>query len=343
MKNNFEKILEDYNYSLPSELIAQKPSSPRDSARLLVYDRKTNKIQLDTFLNLPKYLPKNAVLVFNQTKVIPARLPLYKQSGGKVEVLYIGRQNNLFKVLANKNLPLQTKLYIVHGRELCKVVKKHQGIYFLKPSTTVSNFQSVISKFGLTPLPPYMKHSSLTEKQRRDAYQTIFAKTGESVAAPTASLHFTNRLLAKLKKRGIAIKFVRLDVNLGTFAPLKENQFKIKKLHKENYFIDNATIKSIQKAKKENRPIFAVGTTVVRTLESYALTKKSSGSTELFISPGYNFKLVDGMITNFHVPKSSLLMLVSALISREKLLNAYSLAIKEKFKFFSFGDGMLII
>ncbi len=343
MITKFEKILEDYDYSLPSELIAQKPSSPRDSARLLVYNRENNQIQFDTFLNLPNYLPKRAVLVFNQTKVIPARLPLYKQSGGKVEVLYIGRENKLFKVLANKHLPLQTKLYIVHGRELCKVVKKHQGIYFLKPSQKISDFQSIISKFGLTPLPPYMKHSSLTEKQRREAYQTIFAKTGESVAAPTASLHFTKRLLAKLKKRGVAIKFVRLDVNLGTFAALKEDQYKNKKLHSENYFIDKATIKFIQKAKKQNRPVFAVGTTVVRTLESYAITKKKSSGTELFISPGYKFQLIDGMITNFHVPKSSLLMLVSALISREKLLNTYNLAIKKRFKFFSFGDGMLII
>ncbi len=338
-----KKLLETFNYQLPKQLIAQKPTDPRDSARLLVYNRSLNTIQFDTFFNLHKYLPKGAVLVFNQTRVIPARLPLYKQTGGRVDTLYIGHDKKYLKVLANKNLPIKTKLHIARGRELCEVVKKHKGTYFLKPSLKISDFKIIISKYGLTPLPPYIKNSPLTEKQRRSAYQTMFAKSGASVAAPTASLHFTPRVVKKLKQAKIDLKFVRLDVNLGTFAPLKESQIKNKKLHSENYFIDLKTAKFITKAKKQGRPIIAAGTTVARTLETYTLNKQLSGSTELFIRPPYQFKIVDGLITNFHVPQSSLLMLVGALIGKDKLLEIYGLAIKNRFRFFSFGDGMLII
>lgn len=346
MEPRLANILKDYDYSLPQELVAQKPNSPRDSARLLVYNRISKEINFDTFLNLPKYLPKGAVLVFNQTKVIPARLPLYKESGGKVEVLYIGTEKGLIKVLANKKLPVSSFVSVNRGRDLkeqFRIIKKLKGEYYLKPNFPISSLQYLISKYGLTPLPPYMKNSPLNEKQRRLNYQTIFAKTGESVAAPTASLHFTKRLLDSLGKKGIAIKFVRLDVNLGTFAKLTEEQIKTGKLHKENYFLDNATAKYIASAKKQGRPIIAVGTTVTRTLESFAKTKKLSGNTDLFIQPGCKFKIIDGMVTNFHVPKSSLMMLVASLIGKEELLAVYKTAIKKEFRFFSFGDGMLVI
>ncbi len=339
-------ILKDYDYSLPGELIAQTPAVPRDSARLLVYSRISNEINFDTFLNLPKYLPKRAVLVFNQTRVIPARLPLYKKTGGKVEVLYVGQSGGLIKVLANKKLLKNQEFLLAHGRELretFKMVKKNNSIYYLKPNFPISNLQYLISKYGLTPLPPYMKNSPLSEKQRRLNYQTIFAKTGESVAAPTASLHFTKRLLNKLRKKGVTIKFVRLDVNLGTFAKLTEEQIKTGKLHKENYFIDTSTAKFLARAKNQGRPIIAVGTTVTRTLESFGKTKKLSGNTDLFIQPGFKFKIIDGMVTNFHVPKSSLMMLVASLIGKEELFAVYKTAINKEFRFFSFGDGMLII
>jgi S-adenosylmethionine:tRNA ribosyltransferase-isomerase len=269
-----------------------------------------------------------------------------EKTGGKVEALYIRQSGGLIQVLANKKLSSDQEFLLTDGRilkETFKVFKKNKGIYYLKPNFPTSEILSLISKHGFTPLPPYIKHSKLTEKQRREAYQTIFAKTGESVAAPTASLHFTERLLNKLRKKSIAIKFVRLDVNLGTFAKLTEEQIKTGKLHKENYYIDAKTANYITKAKKQGRPIIAVGTTVTRTLESFAKNNKLSGSTDLFIQPGFKFKLIDGMITNFHVPKSSLMMLVSALTEKEKLLKLYSLAIEKEFRFFSFGDGMLVL
>ncbi len=360
---------EDFNYEISPELIAQKPTHPRDSARVLVYDRKNETLSFDIFKNLGKYLPKNAILVFNQTRVLPARLPVLKPTGGKVELLYLGTilfsppyqggppertrragvRGGMIKALSNKKLTLNSILTIPikssKSRKILSltVVKKDGGTYFLKPNFDIKQFPQILKKYGQTPLPPYIKHSPLTEKQKQKAYQTVFAKTGESVAAPTASLHFTKKLLTDLKKQGIVIKFVRLDVSLGTFAPLTPKQLKTGKLHTEQYFIDPKTIEFIVKAKKQKRPIFAVGTTSLRTLESYAQTKKLSGTTDLFIYPPYEFKLIDGLITNFHVPKSSLMMLVSALVGRKKLLDIYQKAMEKQMRFFSFGDGMLIL
>ncbi len=335
-----------YSYRLPKELIAQKPAGPRDRARLLIYSRADAKTYFDTFVNLPKYLPKNSVLIFNQTRVIPARLPLYKQTGGRVEVLYISHNKKTIRVLANRKLAVGDYLSFLYGREKktgFKILGNKDGLYSLKSLSSNYKIRKIFKIYGLTPLPPYMKNSPLSEKQRRQAYQTMFAKTGESVAAPTASLHFTPRLVNSLKKQGVAIKFVRLNINLGTFAPLKEQQLQSGKLHEEKYFISAGTAKFIANAKKAGRPIIGVGTTVARTLESYAKSKKLSGKTKLFIRPGFNFRLINGLVTNFHVPKSSLLMLVSAFMGRKKLLKTYRLAIKKQFRFFSFGDGMLII
>src|SRR3989344_2963629 len=317
-----KKLLARYDYKLPTELIDQKPQHPRDRARLLVYDRETKKVSYDIFKNLGQHLPKNAVLVFNQTRVIPARLMAEKETGGRVEMLYIDVYRNLIKVIGNKKLSIGNQVTLLRGRAKVslkfKVVKQQGQFYFLKPSFPISKIHRVLKKYGQTPLPPYIKNSSLNEKQKRQEYQTVFAKIGESVAAPTASLHFTKKLMLKLKKRGIAIKFVRLDVNLGTFAPLKEENLETGQLHLENYYIDAKTAQAIITAKKQNHPIIAVGTTVIRTLETFAKTKKLSGSTQLFIRPGYKFKLVDGLVTNFHVPKSSLLMLVVALVGKKR-------------------------
>ena len=366
---SFGSILKQYDYLLPKELIAKKPSHPRDSARLLVYKRPSKftlsktwreyppqvgergLIKFDIFKNIAKYLPKNAVLVFNQTKVVPARLPLIKSTGGKVEVLYIGHDRKFVKVLANKKLAVGQYLKLYRstspaprlGRGKLEVSKKQGQFYFLKPNFPINQITSVLQKYGKTPLPPYIKNSPLSEKQKRQQYQTVFAKTGISVAAPTASLHFTKKLMNQLKKQGIEIKFVNLDVNLGTFAPLTEKNLKSKKLHLETYEINRKVFAEIIKAKKNHRPIIAVGTTAVRTLESAMKFKRLSGQTNLFIRPPYKFKLVDGLITNFHVPKSSLMMLVSSLVGRKKLLNLYQKAIRQNFRFFSFGDGMLII
>lgn len=204
----------------------------------------------------------------------------------------------------------------------------------------------LLAKYGETPIPPYLRHTTLSEKELRIKYQTVFARIPGSVAAPTASLHFTDRLLQKIKSAGLSIKFVTLDVNLGTFAPLLPEQVASKKLHREHYNIDNVTMSFLNKAKAQGRPIIAVGTTVARTLESAAKVKgklsKSGGKTDLFISEGYKFNFVDGLITNFHVPRSSLLMLVAALIGRQKLFQLYNIAHHKGFKFFSFGDGILV-
>ncbi len=339
--------LDSYNFDFPKKLIAQKPARPRDAARLLVFDRRTRKTTFASFRDLPSYIPKGSVLVLNETKVIPARLYLRKPTGGMVEVLYLSSTKKSIKTLANKKLQTGMRLYVTKSL-FFTVTGKRDSIYSLKPSFALARLDAMLKKFGHTPLPPYIKHTPLSERKLREEYQAIFAKEKGSVAAPTASLHFTKRLLNDLKKRGVDIVFVTLHVGLGTFASVTEEQIKTKKLHVEQYHIPRATAAFLHQAKKSGRPIIAVGTTVVRTLESSASSKQSgfisqlSGSTDLFIQEGYRFKVVDGMITNFHVPKSSLLMLVSAFAGRETVLGLYDRAIKKNFRLFSFGDGMFI-
>jgi len=356
MAYKFNSLLSKFDYRLPPALIAQAPAQPRDSARLLVYNKRNKKIRFDTFANIGKYLPKNSVLVFNQTKVWPARLVMQKSTGGKAELLYIGHDKKHIKCLANRKLALGSTLAIVgpffktRSRGFGRLefeVKNHDGrYYFLRPNFPAEKITDVLKAYGITPLPPYIKHSPLTEKQKRKEYQTVFAKAGLSVAAPTASLHFTKLLLAKLKQQGIDIKFVQLDVGLGTFAPLKEENLKKGKLHNEFYNINRKTSEFLNLSKQQGRPIIAVGTTVARTLESAVKNrqlKKLQGNTDLFIREKYNFQFIDGIITNFHVPKSSLIMLISAFVGRKKLLMLYKKAIKKRYRFFSFGDGMLIL
>jgi S-adenosylmethionine:tRNA ribosyltransferase-isomerase len=413
---DFEKFLKFYDYSLPSELIARKPATPRDSAKLLVYPRtkkslyfikknlgidnknkqtkdnftgigegvykrKIKEIFFDRFSNLAKYLPEKAVLVLNDTKVLPARLIVKKETGGLARILYVGKKSGLLEFLSDRNLNIGSKISVnlpphlilknnknllkknknidnckvysknnirCGGEKLFFIVKEKVGShYFLKPSFPISKIFEVLEKHGITPIPPYIKNSPLSEKELRKEYQTIFAAEKGSVAAPTASLHFTKRLLNKIKKSGRKIVFVTLHVNLGTFSPLSEEFFRKSKLHTEYYEISKESAKVLNKAKKKKFPIIAVGTTVVRALESAAIKGgklgKLRGETDIFIKEGYKFKFVDGLITNFHVPKSSLLMLVSAFVGRRKLLELYKKAISKKFRFFSFGDGMLIL
>jgi len=338
----FEKLLDNYSYELPKELIAQNPSFPRDSAKLLVYNRKKNQVFFDIFKNIGKYIPKNSVLVFNQTKVVPARLNAFKETDGKVEIFYIGREKTTIKFIANRKLQKGSKVFL-NKKTFFTVISQKEQFYFLKPSFPLSQTLKILNKFGVTPLPPYIKNSKLSEKQKRKQYQTVFAKTGSSVAAPTASLHFTKELIQSLKKQGVEILNVNLDVNLGTFAPLKPENIRAKKLHTENYWVEDKVYLALLKAKSQKRPILAVGTTVVRTLESVFKTNKQIGSTNLFINEKTPLKIVNSLITNFHVPKSSLLMLVSAFTGRKKLLELYQKAIKKRLRFFSFGDAMLIV
>jgi len=328
--------LEKYNFNLPKELIAKKPASPRDAAGLLVYSRKDKKIVCDKFLNIGKYLPKNAVLVFNKTKVIPARIFLKKETGGRVEVLYLEEKGGAIEALTNRKLPIGSKLYF-GSREILSVKGQRKNIYCLEP--LIADIKGFFQKHGRMPIPPYIKNTSLPEKELREKYQAVFAERPGSSAAPTASLHFTKRLLKKLKESGLGMEFVVLHVGLGTFAPLTQENIEKGKLHEEYYEMSRKTYSFLRKAKKQGRPIIAVGTTVARALES----GKLSGKTDLFIRPGYDFKMTDGLITNFHLPRSSLLMLVVAFAGRKEILDIYNKAIKNKFKFYSFGDGMLIL
>lgn len=364
---DFNKFLKLYDYSVPSELIARKPAAPRDSAKLLVFKRKIPKnrkaisgqakeVFFDKFANLGKYLPPKAVLVLNDTKVLPARLVVKKSTGGLVRILYIGRpssakattgkEGKVLEFLSDRNLNIGSVIK-VNSKIFFIVKEKVGGHYFLKPSFAINKTFEVLERYGITPTPPYIKNIPLSEKQLRKEYQTVFADRKGSVAAPTASLHFTKSLLSQLKRSGMKIVLTTLHVNLGTFSPLTEELYKGSRLHTEYYEISRVAADILNKAKKEKRPIIAVGTTVARTLESASdkrgIISKLKGGTDIFIKDGYKFKFVDGLITNFHVPRSSLLMLVSAFAGRKNILDIYQKAIKKKFRFFSFGDGMLII
>lgn len=383
MNNTLDELLALYDYAFPAELIANEPANPRDSARLLVYDRHIwnveashdNDIQnknvgasrgdahndkkrasepdtptngiiaFDTFKNITTYLPKNAVLVFNKTKVIPARMHLTKQTGGVIEALYLETNDATIRVMASGKMTEGDQLSWNDGHTF--TVHERDGKYAtLMPSFPMHDLYRLLEQYGETPLPPYIKDSPLSEADRRREYQTVYATNAGSVAAPTAGLHFTPELLDTIKAHGCSIAYVTLHVNLGTFAPLKEEHLKEKKLHQEYYEIDAETAAFLNRAKAEGRPIIAVGTTSVRTLEAateHGEITRISGITDIFIDEHDQLHLVDGIITNFHVPRSSLLMLVSAFTGREQLLQLYRQAIEKNFRLFSFGDGMLIL
>ncbi len=343
--SSFASLLEQYNYSFPEELIAKFPANPRESARILIYNRTKNVINFDTFENITDYLPRNAVLVFNQTKVIPAKFELLKKSGGKIGALFLGNTGDAIRVLASGSLKTGDILTWKDGHQF-EVLTREEKEATLKPLFDLSLLPTLLERFGTTPLPPYMKDSPLSEEDRRREYQTVFAEEKGSVAAPTAGLHFSESLIKKIVQYGCSIEYVTLHVNLGTFAPLTEEQWEQKRLHTEYYSINHDVADRLNAAKEEGRPIIAVGTTSVRTLESASMNTKIvhlSGQTNLFLTEESTLHFVDALITNFHVPKSSLLMLVSALTGREKLLELYRKAIEEKMRLFSFGDGMMIL
>lgn len=338
--------LKAHQYKFPQSLIATHLATPRDSAGLLIWDKKQKKVSFDTFRNLSNYLPPRAILVFNNTKVLPARFTLKKDTGGLVRILYLSHNAKEICCLADRPLVIGSNLRVEGGKESFKVNKKVGAIYHLAPSFPTVRMRSLLYKNGRVPIPPYIKNTPLSERQLRKEYQTIFARISGSVAAPTASLHFTKRLLKQLSHAGITQKLVTLHVGLGTFAPITATQLASGTLHEEHFEISKATLQFLNQAKKQGHPIIAVGTTSVRTLESAANNRgvltATHGDTRLFIREGYQWKFIDGMITNFHVPGSSLMMLVAAFIGRTKLLTLYHLAIKKKFRLFSFGDGMLL-
>jgi len=335
----------DFYYDLPQELIAQTPAEPRDSSRLHVYDRKTDEISHRIFHDLTDYLKKGDVLVINNTKVLPARLYASTENGGAVEVLLLKRiDGDSWEALVKpgKKCPVGKKLFISDLLQLTVTGITETGERIIK-FTYDGIFEEILDKLGTMPLPPYIK----TKLKDRTRYQTVYAKHDGSAAAPTAGLHFTPELLGKIKGMGVQVAEILLHVGLGTFRPVKEKIITDHKMHSEYYEVSEEAANIINAAKSEGRRVIAVGTTSVRTLESVAdengFLKPSKGNTQIFIYPPYKFKCVDALITNFHLPESTLIMLVAALTGREKILDIYKTAVDEKYRFFSFGDAMLIL
>lgn len=336
-------LVTDFDYDLPQELIAQHPMEPRDHSRLLIVDKKTGEIEHKHFYDLVNYLKPGDVLVFNDTRVIPARLHGTKDTGAHVEVFLLTRRDATdWEVLVRPGKKLQVGAKINFSDELsCEVIEhtdfggrvvrfKYDGI-----------FEEILDRLGETPLPPYIT-APLEDKER---YQTVYNRERGSVAAPTAGLHFTKELLQKIKEIGCEEVFVTLHVGLGTFRPVSEAKIEDHKMHKEFYTVSQEAADAVNKAKAEGRRIIAVGTTAVRTLEAAGADGQlhaGSSWTNIFIYPGYKFRLVDDLVTNFHLPQSTLLMLVSTLSTREIMLQTYKKAVEEKYRFFSFGDAMFI-
>lgn len=338
--------LSDYDYNLPQELIGQIPRTPRDSARLLVVDKNGKDIEHKHFYDIINYLRPTDILVRNSTKVIPARMFGQKESGGVLEILLIKRVDlDSWECLLRpaKKLKLGQKLFIGKNNELIATLMeiKEDGNRVLKFEYE-RTFEENLDKLGNMPLPPYI----VEKLSDRDRYQTVYAKRGESVAAPTAGLHFTPELLEKIKEKGVKIVDIYLDVGLGTFRPVQVEDVLNHKMHEEIFEIPESSAKIINEAKSKGHRIIAVGTTTTRALESSCDENNKvipqKNSTDIFIYPGYEFKVIDGLITNFHLPKSTLLMLVSAFTSREYMLKVYETAVQEKYHFFSFGDAMFI-
>ncbi len=335
----------DFDYYLPEELIAQTPIEPRDHSRLLVYNRGEDKIYHKKFYDIKEFLKPGDVLVRNNTRVLPARMFAYTEHGGKVEVLLLKRFNlTEWEVLVKPGKKAKPGTKLVVSEELSLTVLstiEESGSRRVKFEFD-GVFEDIISRLGEMPLPPY-----ITEKLKdKERYQTVYAKVDGSAAAPTAGLHFTEKLLAELKEMGVEIVDVLLHVGLGTFRPVKADNILEHHMHSEYYEIDVSSAEKINNAKREGRRVIAVGTTSVRTLESASdgngFVKPIKANTEIFIYPSYKFKCVDALITNFHLPKSTLVMLVSALSTREKILELYNTAVNEKYRFFSFGDAMFI-
>lgn len=335
----------DFYYDLPEELIAQTPAEPRDSSRLLVYDRSADKAEHKIFRDIKNYLRAGDVLVINNTKVLPARLYAHTEHGGRVEVLLLKRISSLrWEVLVKpgKKCKPGTRLTVDDKLSLTvnSVTDSGERIVDFECDGV---FEEALDRVGSMPLPPYIK-KKLEDKNR---YQTVYAKTDGSAAAPTAGLHFTPQLLEEIKGMGVEIAQILLHVGLGTFRPVKEDAITNHKMHSEYYEVGEQAAQIISRAKREGRRVIAVGTTSVRTLESAAnddgTIDPCFGNTSIFIYPPYKFKCVDCLVTNFHLPESTLIMLVSALVGREKTLQLYKTAVEERYRFFSFGDAMLIL
>ena len=336
----------EFNYDLPEELIAQVPIKNRDESRLMVVNREKRTIEHKTFKDIIDYLEPGDCLVRNNTKVIPARLYGKKETGANVEFLLLNNiEGDIWESIVRPGNKLHVGTKVIFGDGLLEA-----EILDIMPGGTrkvefhyKGIFNEILDQIGLMPLPPYI-HETLKDKDR---YQTVYAKYDGSAAAPTAGLHFTNELLEKIKEKGIEIANVTLHVGIGTFRPVKEDEVEKHDMHTEHYYIKQEDVDKINETKKNGGKVIAVGTTSCRVLETIAdentgMVHVTEGDTNIFIYPGYKFKCIDGLITNFHLPESTLVMLVSALAGREYILKAYNEAVKEEYKFFSFGDAMFI-
>lgn len=335
----------DFDYYLPEELIAQTPLKDRSASKLMVVDKKTGKIKHEKFQNITNYLHKGDVLVLNNTKVIPARLiGLKEETNATIELLLLKEiKNDTWECLVKPARRIKVGTIVkIQDKLKCECIKcLDEGICHFKMIYD-GILLEILEELGTMPLPPYIKEK-LKDQNR---YQTIYAKQSGSAAAPTAGLHFTKEILKKLKEQGVIICYITLHVGLGTFRPVKVDDVKKHQMHKEYYEIDKETCDILNKAKQDKRKIISVGTTTTRTLES-VMTKynkfiPTKEETDIFIYPGYKFKAIDTQITNFHLPKSTLIMLVSAFATKEIILNAYKEAVKNKYRFFSFGDSMIL-
>lgn len=338
--------IEEYNYDLPEKFIAQTPLSNRSDSKLLLLNKDNGNIKEEVFKNIINYLNKGDVLVLNDTKVIPARLIGEKEDTKAIIELLLLKdiEGDIWECLARpgKRLHVGTVIVFGNGSLKAKVIEKlDEGIVHVK-LIYEGILMEILEKLGTMPLPPYI-HEKLSDQSR---YQTVYAKNLGSAAAPTAGLHFTKELLEEIKNKGIEVLYVTLHVGLGTFRPVEVTDITKHNMHSEYYIMTKDVADALNKAKKEGRNIYAVGTTSTRVLETVASKynefRECSGDTNIFIYPGYTFKAIDGLITNFHLPKSTLLMLVSALSKKEYILNAYEYAKENNFRFFSFGDAMFI-
>ncbi len=344
---------EKYNYFLPDSLIRKIGIEPRDTARLFVYDTKRDTITFDIFRNIAKYLPSQSLMILNNTKVVPARLWLTKETGGKIEVFVLANEiedMDCIPVLVDRKTMKGQKLFFPSG-DFFEVVDQNENIFFVRiHSLKNQSLHTLLMTYGHTPLPHYLEGVHTEEDDLRKRYQTIFAKAGLSVAAPTASLHFTDVVFSSLAKKNIETDFITLDVGLGTFASLTSDNFRTKKLHTEFIAMMPNTRNHINAKKQAGKPIIAVGTTALRTIESLAENHHitlEKDRTNIFIYPPYEFQIVDSLITNFHLPKTSLMFLVDAFLQNKRakrdIMELYDIAIKNQFSFYSFGDSMLIL
>ena len=343
-------LVDEFSYVLPEELIAQHPVYPRDYARLMVLDRNKRSIEHKLFYEVEQYILRGDVLVLNDSKVIKARIFGFNEgTGGKREIFLLKQADNekwLALTNPNSRVHISDRIIISEKPKVYALVceKNDNGenvIEFF--SESIREVAEIVRQFGETPLPPYIKGRLLSDSE----YQTVYSKLEGSVASPTAGLHFTESLLTKLEDKGVIIEYITLHVGLGTFKPIKVDDLNKHKMHEEEYFVTEKTAMRINDARQSGGRVFAVGTTVARTLETVSarngILKPMTGETKLFIKPGYPFKIVDSIITNFHFPRTTLLALVSAFAQKDFVLQAYNLAVKEKYRFYSFGDAMLIV